>query len=562
MKKTNLVYTALFFALMCWACARPGNPTGGPKDTTPPKVDTALSTRNFITRFNEKKIELSFDEWVVLKETAKQIVVSPPVAKRPEAKIKGKTVILQFDENEQFRPNTTYTINFGTAVRDLHEDNPATDLRFVFSTGDVIDSLQIQGFVADAYEGKPQENIAVMVYDNSSDSIILKDRPYYFSRTDKNGRFLLSNIRPGTFKVVAIEDADQNLKWSPPGERIAFADSLLVLRDSVLQVPTLRLFADRATPRLLNGNTKQYGNVVLSYTAPPDGLMPRANLEGISLQSMPFGDSLLVWYTLSGDSLAWEMLVGSDTVRVPALSTRKFQENFQLRWAEDAPAAPVNQKRNRNTVGAPTPSTAAPARQVTQLPSKQAILSFNYPIAGIDTSLVRFVVDSTRITAFSFLADTLDPRVYTLSVNWKYEKSHRLELLPGAASSFYGLSNTDTLVQIYNVPPEKQLGSITLSVEELVTGMDYLFQLKNGAQILEERRFKATADQETLIFKGLPAQVFTAVLVEDSNGNGRWDSGNYFAHRQPEKVFIQKLEQLRANWELETSMHTSKVKKM
>ena len=162
---TNDEMTRLFpfFLLLLSSCARQGAPTGGPKDTTPPRVDSLASTPNYAVRFQEKKIELRFDEWVTLSDVATQVVVSPPLRTKrvPDISLKGKTVVVEIPENDTLRPNTTYTINFGNAIKDLHEGNPAKDLRFVFSTGDFIDSLSVAGIVTDAYKLEPVENVAV-----------------------------------------------------------------------------------------------------------------------------------------------------------------------------------------------------------------------------------------------------------------------------------------------------------------------------------------------------------------------------------------------------------------
>ena len=237
-----LQLSGLFFTLLLCACARQGTPTGGPKDTTPPKVDTITSTRNFSTRFSGRRIELVFDEWVTLSDVGAQVVVSPTLPKRPEVKLKGKKVIVELPEEDTLRPNTTYTINFGTAVKDLHEGNPAENLRFVFSTGDYLDSLTVSGFVFDAFSGEPVDKISVMLYETRADSAVRKERPYYFARTNKTGQFSIQNVRPGNFKVAAIDDTSGDLKWDGQNERIGFPDAMLSVTYTSQCAFSLKLF--------------------------------------------------------------------------------------------------------------------------------------------------------------------------------------------------------------------------------------------------------------------------------------------------------------------------------
>jgi hypothetical protein len=229
-----------------FACARQGAPTGGPEDVTPPKVDSSLSTPNFSTRFNQKKIVLSFDEWIVLADVGTQVVISPPLLtkKVPDVTLKGKTITVVIPEQETLRPNTTYTINFGTSIKDYHKGNPAKDLRFVFSTGDFLDSLTVKGTIVDALSGEPIENISFFLYDKFEDSITIKEKPFYFAKTDKTGQFLIENVKKGTFKCVAVEDLDQNLRWTGALERVGFPDSLFVVSDTGQNSIQLKIFND------------------------------------------------------------------------------------------------------------------------------------------------------------------------------------------------------------------------------------------------------------------------------------------------------------------------------
>ncbi len=249
--KTRIVFFPGIVLLLA-ACARPVAPEGGPKDSQPPRIDTLRSSRNYSTRFNPRKIDLSFDEWVVLKDAANQVVVSPPLQKRPDVTLKGHTVSVKLDKDEVLHPNTTYTINFGTAVQDLHENNPAKDLRFVFSTGDFIDSLTVSGRVTDAYTCDLADNVAVMLYENLADSAVQKELPYYFAYADKAGQFQIQNVKAGTFRCVAVEMADNyKLKWNPSSERMGFPDTLITLPDTGKVYLQLKISKKTPAQRLL-----------------------------------------------------------------------------------------------------------------------------------------------------------------------------------------------------------------------------------------------------------------------------------------------------------------------
>ena len=562
---------AVLFAIVLFAaCARQGVPAGGPKDTRPPAIDSLASTPNFSTRFNQKRIELKFDEWIVLSDVGTQVVVSPPLATRPEVVLKGKTVVVNFDKTEVFRPNTTYTVNFGSAVKDLHEGNEAKDLRFVFSTGDFIDSLFFGGALVDAFTGEPVENVSVMLYENFADSAVRKDRPYYFSRTNKVGQYEFKNLRAGTFRVIAIEEIDPpNLKWDGENERIAFRDSALLVNDSLIALINLKLFKNQPKPRLTGKNTDRYGLVKIGFTT----LLKTFETKTIAppglitwLEKTP--DSLMLWYDLPTADTSWTLLFSSaemrnqgadslvqrsgfDTIAVKKLSRSEFMKNHRIGFG-DGVTQSVSSRGGRGKLPDAAP-TIQPVKTIIQDASKSAALPFNYPIAAFDTARWLLTLDSTRLTTFSVMPDSASPRRLSLAFSWKQGKTYTLKLLPGGLTDLWGATNTDTLTRNFNVPTDKQLGTLSLTLEKIQPGTRYILQLLNGVTLVEERAFTADNNSKKLVFNRLQVAVYTARLLEDVNGNGRWDTGNFNARRQPERVFSKKLDALRANWELELS---------
>jgi hypothetical protein len=556
---------ALFLLLN--ACARQGAPTGGPKDTRPPEIDTLGSTPNFSTRFDQKRIELKFDEWVVLSELAKQIVVSPPLAIRPEVVLHGKTVVVNFDKKEVLRPNTTYTINFGTAVKDLHEGNPAKDLRFVFSTGDFIDSLSFRGVVTDGFTGEPVENISVMLYENFADSAVRKERPYYFTRTDKSGQYEFKNLRASTYRVVAIEDGDQNLRWNGESERIAFRDSALVLTNLSRGTIQLPLFKNSPKFRLTGQNANWYGLVKLGFSVPLKDFETQTMApEGLKILLEKSPDSLMLWYDLPGVDTSWNLLFTSelsrnrdslsqtrfDTIVVKKNSRSDFMNSHRLAFGDiPAPAGP-NSGRGKPAT-APKPQAV---RTLVQTPSKPADLLFNYPISAFDTARWALLLDSNRVSNFSVLPDSASPRKLLLQADWKQGKTYTLRFLPGALTDFWGTANPDTLGRLFNILSDKQLGNLSLTLEKLIPGTSYVLQLMNGTVLEDERTFTAESDTKNLKFNALQVAAYSARLVEDRNKNGRWDTGDFENNRQPERIFNKKMDPLRANWDLEVSFST------
>jgi hypothetical protein len=542
------------------ACARQGQITGGPKDTKAPELDTLSSTPNYTTRFNQRFIELKFDEWLALKDPAQQVVMSPPLAKNPKVTLDGKTVKVDLGENANLRPNTTYTINFGGAITDFHEGNAFKDLRFVFATGDVLDSLELRGTAYDGFTGDPVENVTIALYDVLTDSIPLKEKPYYFSKTDKNGQFKIQNIRPGAFKCIGIDEGNaSDLRWNGGGERIGYTDSLVIIADSIKnQQIRLRVFKTELPFKLTEKNVARYGVARLGYSRTPPASTPiRASEVASSVRFLvePAQDSLLVWYDWPADTtpVAWHLIAGTrDSVAIKALSRADFLQKHRVKIADDIPVA------KGKTKGAPAaqPAGPIPIKTLTQNPSKKAVLPFNVPISVVDTSKWVLMLDSTAaVRDFTVRLDSISPRSQVLELKWLPGRLYRLTLLPGAVTDFYGQMLADTILRQYNVLDDKSFGTLNLTMAQLKPGTSYILQLVSGNSTVEaERRFIATKTDQKELFPAFAAGTFTARLIEDVNANGIWDTGNYFAHRQPERVFIKKLDPLRANWELEATI--------
>lgn len=552
MQKTFLFFLpSLFLTLVVLSCAKLGSIEGGPPDTEPPRVDSSASTPNLTTNFNARQFELTFNEWVVLENAAAQVLVSPPLAKRPSITLKDKTVLVKFDKEEVLKTNTTYTVNFGAAVKDLHEGNVAKDLRFVFSTGSYIDSLTVGGTIVDAFSNKGAGNITIALYDPPLDSAVWLEKPYYFTKTDKEGKFQLANLRPGTYQFVAFRDADQNFKWAGPADSLAFSDTLITLAPGAEPKVDLRLFVSEPEQRISGQTTNRYGLLRLQYTRRPDNLTISTSETGLRILTERTLDTLLVWYDQAPPT--WQLYSGKDTVRIKTPDRAAYLGTYKLRFEEEGAAA-TGGKFAQRTAKPAADTLPLAVRTMVQNPGRPAVMTFGTPVVSVDTSRWLWYQDSLKLALpFSVSIDSAAPRQVKANVVWKAEKNHELVLLPGALTDFFGVSNTDTLRRKFNVLPEKQLGGLNLTLKGLQPGQAYVLELQNNNKLEDKRVFTADAGGTfRQVFSKLPAATYTLLLVEDRNANGFWDTGNYPLRRQPERVFTKKLEQLRANWEIET----------
>ena len=219
LKHIVLWLLALFVAMLLQRCANAVAPTGGPKDTTPPVVVESVP-ENRSTAFSGQKIEIRFDEYVSLENANQNVLFSPPLATKPDIKLKGKTLVIRFKESLQ--PNTTYTIHFGEAIKDLHEGNVFKNFVYSFSTGHHIDTLSIAGVVLNANDKQPVEKAYVGLYAadrDHLDSLPMTTAPNYITKTDKEGRFRLEGLANKDYLVFALKDVNANLFFDLPNQR-------------------------------------------------------------------------------------------------------------------------------------------------------------------------------------------------------------------------------------------------------------------------------------------------------------------------------------------------------
>ncbi|HQU57587.1 MAG TPA: Ig-like domain-containing protein [Saprospiraceae bacterium] len=523
-------------ALALTFCANPLPPEGGLKDVDPPKLVVEESTPNFQTKFQKKTIELTFDEWVEVQDVFNQVVVSPPLEYKFELSLKRKTVRFSFDEREQLRPEATYTINFGEAVKDLNERNPAENLRFVFSTGDFIDSLSVTGIIVDAQTAKPVESALFMLYDNLSDTVVRTERPFYFARTGKDGRFQIENVKAGLFKGFALKDANLNYRFDQALEPIGFPDSLLVVSDSLQPDLLVKLFTEERPLRLLESDDSRYGLVRLAFSKAPEGL--NLSYEDVGQQNVAYEinpDTTKVWFDLPEEK-SWKLYlrqdtVLNDTVQVRSRNRQDFLEKARLSFRPQG-----SQVININ-------------------PSRPIELAFNHPVLRYDTSLIRFYEDTLRTLVQPQLSlDTNGQRRLSIAYPWKEGLPYEMELMPGAFTDIYGLQN-DTIIQKYKAELRKNFGNLALTIDSLSADTSYIVELLGKGDELVERFLVQGLNTFQQSFTALPPGNYSVRIITDWNGNGRWDSGNYDLYLQPEPISQKPLEQqLRASWDLESTI--------
>ena len=522
----------LFFAFMVmalWQCAKRGSPSGGPKDTTPPKLVRA-EPENFTTNFKAKKIRLYFDELIKLEDVQNQLVVSPPF-KNPATitPMGAPSKYIEVEIKDTLRENATYTINFGQSIVDNNEKNPNSFLTYVFSTGDYLDSLNLTGAVSDAVNLKADEFISVMLYEMDStytDSTVFKQPPLYITNTgDSLPFFELKNLKGGKYALFGLKDVNKNNMFDQSQDKIGFvADTITVPTDSIY---VLNLFREQlnykasvpsmvAKNKIIFGYQGDYRDMVIeSLTTLPDSV-------STTLLKERDKDTLNYWLSPTElDSIIFT--VQNDKVEAIDTFTVKMRD------------LPMDSLKLSTSVTGKF-----------NFEDTFSILA-NTPIVALDTSQVSLNVSDSIPMSYTFVLDTLKNKVdfdFEVEPNQKYSFS----LMPGAITDFFGMQN-DTLDYNLSTGSFADYGNLRMILGGDVT-YPIVVQLTNEKGVVQ--REIVASEAQTFEFNHLNPGNYIARVIFDSNGNGKWDTGNYLKKQQPEKIsYYPGTIEIRANWEKE-----------
>ena len=538
MKRIPGLLLAIIVMICVVQCAKKGNVEGGPIDEDPPEFVRA-NPENFTTNFEEDEIRIYFNEYIKLDKPQQQIIISPPMDPKPSILPLGsarKDVKIEiFDTLEE---NTTYTINFGKSIVDNNESNPFPYFKYVFSTGDYIDSLEIAGAVKIANQKEPKENVSIFLYPADttySDSIIYQKTPRYVTYSqDSTHIFRLENLKAGDYKLVAIWDKNDNYLYNPKSEYIGFVEE-------TISIPTDSIFGITLFKEELNFTPKRpsqlKGNQILfGY----EGFVDVDSVEIELLSEKPVGyetrlikdaekDSLYYWYNIRPelDSLIFE-------VRSPKTRDTLILPRF------------VELDRDSISVTA-EPSSTINIEQNYMLKSNTPIVDFSEELISIKRG-----EDSTDVP-FNSIFDRRLNRI-VLQFNKEPAKSYKVTTLPGAITDIFNESN-DTIRSNLKTKPLDEFGTVILNIQNLKS-LPAIIQLTDlkGAVIAE----KYIEEGSTITFRYInPANILVKVLY-DENGNGKWDTGNFFKKQQAELIeYYRDTLEVRPNWDLNEAINVN-----
>lgn len=576
MKLVNLLRALYVCASVCilallGACANMAQgPTGGLRDSLPPVYKTSNPLPNSLN-FKGDKVEIEFDEYVQLKDGFEKIVVSPPTKSPFVAKAVGKKVVVEF--RDTLKPNTTYTIDFSNSIVDNNESNPFNEYFFSFSTGDVLDSLSMSGYLLNAKDLSPAAGVLVGAYKQHDDSVFVTKAFDRIAKTDENGRFTLRNLEPVPYRVFALNDVNSNYYFDQPGEAVAFLDSVF----TPVMIENVRfdtIYKDSVTIDTIKS--------VRSVKYLPDSIILQLFEEEIVRQS--FKKAVLTSETTV------ELYFENYEKQVPEINPVNFVSD---NWAVVEPSFTTDTikiwLRDSNVVKLDTlrfelvyqktdsASNFVEARDTVQLiqnrkkakrrdDKKQTFLTCSssksvevYNLPRIEWSApVDFVLDSVvkvevqkdtlwEMVDFRLVADSaVNARSYLLEAEWEVGASYRLHIDSASVTDIYGNCNDKTELK-FRIKNKEEYSTLKFKVQGVADSA--FVELLNAKE--QVKRVEKLRNGE-VFFKNVHPGEYYARLVVDSDNDGLWTTGKYIENRKPEQVYyFSKTLKLRANWDVE-----------
>lgn len=572
-------------AAVMYSCANIGNPSGGPIDKTPPIFMRSNPTPNAVN-VKDRKIEIFFDEIVTLKDPSTKIIVSPAQTEMPRMSALGRKVTVELVDS--LLPNTTYTIDFSNSIQDNNEGNAIDNFAFAFSTGSVIDSMRVSGYVIDSRTLEPMQSVVVGLQSNLADSAFHKEKLQRVALTNDRGQFTIRNVSPGSYHIFALKDLDRDYKFGNPTEDIAFLDSIIVPSigsreaadtvyndlneiDTIMRATRPAYFPndillsmfneDRKSQYLANNLRVDSTRISLTFAAASDTL-PSLSIVGRN-------DVPDQWYTLersqTNDTLTYWIrpphLVSADTLMV-ATTYLRTDTASNLSWGTDTLKFTFQrQKAKKKKKNEETDSLEQirfmelhPLANGTQEVYAPLLLQTGTPIERYSREafhLQRKLQNDTifypaEIKSIALRDSTLNRRDLVLKVDWEPGAAYTLAVDSLAMTDIYGLQ-TKPLKVDFNVRKMEEYGNIVFNITAVRDSA--IVELLDGTEKIVLRA--PVKNHRAELLNLLPGKYYARLFI-DRNGNGKYDTGNYDMHLQPEEtVYYPGAINLKKNWDVE-----------
>ena len=594
--RRSLPWLLLAAVAVMASCAKMGQPDGGWYDETPPVI-IKTTPQDKGVNINQKKIAIHFDEYIQIDNPTEKVVVSPPQMEQAEINAAGKKIEIELKDT--LKPNTTYTIDFSDAITDNNENNPLGNYTYSFSTGDHIDTLEVAGYVLNAKDLEPIKGILVGLYSNLNDTAFTGEPMLRVSRTDSRGKFIIKGIAPGDYRIYALQDADNNYRFSQKGEQLAFTHDIITptfkpdIRqdtlwrdtlhiDSIARVPythflpddiTLRAFTETQTDRYLIKSERTEPDHFTFFFSYGDSLLPEVKglnfdeCEAFITEHSEKRDTVTYWLRdtmlVNQDTLRMELkYMATDTLGVLRLQTdtldmlaktpyEKRMEQQADRYKEWKKKQDRAKKRGK-PYETEMPAAALKPQYIVASepdPDQNVIITMPAPLAKADTSCIHLYSKHDTLwyrSPYVFRPKQGANRTYELLGEWRPGIEYSLEIDTMAFTDIYGKTSAP-YKQGFKVRSEDSYATVLFEVAGMKDTTIVVQLLSSSDEVVKE----VSTDNGTAEFFYVKPGTYYARMFIDSNRNGEWDTGLYADDRQAETTYYypEKLE-CKEKWDM------------
>ena len=602
----RVVVILLFGGAFFSRCANIMTPEGGPKDTIPPVI-VKLEPGNFATNFTAKKIYIEFNEFVQIKDQNKEMFTSPAMKKLPLLTTRGKGIVITI--RDTLKENTTYAIDLGSAIRDNNEGNPINAMRYVFSTGDKVDSMMCSGYTADSYKADSVSRTFIWFYIADSlpstpgyDSTIFNRKPDVIARAQNNGIFIAQNLKPVNYRIYAIGDKNDNQLYEPGTDMVGLLDTIYnpatmpefaIWFDSLRMYPSaepqlyFRMFTDKAfvNQRLVEAVRPEQKKAILyfntDYPRIDSLIFDNISSDKILIDPQTDGrDTVALWFNVPAEQLP-------DTIKGKIVYYRhdslrqlsKTREPLKLAWKL---VETKEQEKERERIEKEKEKAAAEGREYKDPnyknpfslrisagkevnPEKGFDISFGTPAVKFDSTAVELLAvaedKSTTPIKSRFVRDTMNMCRWFVEAPWKEKTNYRLYIPKNSITDVMGYENDSTVVEFATYDPEK-FATVSLNVQGNQNVRYIVLLTDSSGKTIQELKDVTSGKYR---FNYVAPGDIRLRIIEDKNRNGKWDAGDVIAGLQPERAeafFNERGEDLfttKMNWDFEINIDMDKV---
>lgn len=584
-----VIVVGCIVSVLVSSCARMGQPDGGWYDEVPPRV-VGASPAERSTNVKQKRLVINFNEYINLDNPTENVVVCPPQIEAPEINAHGRQVIIELKDT--LKENTTYTIDFSDAITDFNENNPMGNFTYVFSTGETIDSLEVSGYVLNAQDLEPVKGQIVGLYADLADSAFTTKPMLRTGRTDASGHFIIRGIAPGSYRIYSLEDGDANFMLSQRGERLAFNHDIIVpsckpdVRQDTIWSDSLHIrsidrisythympddiclmsFVQKQTDRyLLKYERPVEDRLIFAFSAPNDTLPKIRGLnfddkDAFLVETTEHLDSITYWLRdttlINQDTLRMEMsYMMTDTVGKLVMQTDTLEMLAKVSYEKRMKAkneqrekllkkAEKDRKKGKEPEPLPRENVLMPkfSTVTTMAPNENVTVSFPTPIAHIDTAAIHLYSKIDTLwyrSPVQITSEKMPPRTYCIKGEWRPSIEYSLEIDSAAFRDIYG-NVTNAQKQGIKIGDTGSYSSLFVYVQGITS--DSIS--KTIVHMLNEQgdmKYEAYAVDGLAEFYYVTPGNYYVRVIDDRNGNGIWDTGDYSLDLQPEDVYYYNL---------------------